>query len=112
MCVKETVEPHGDLTYCQGLEFDSVALLGFLSTFENSGCVEEWQNVLRWLSSDKKITVTTSKEKIGGKFLMDCDYTLTCPKLSDQCMLLYTGRSMTCSLSFQVLYINHFAPQI
>jgi len=75
----------------KGLEFDSVALLGFLSTFENSGCVEEWQNVLRWLSSDKKITVTTSKEKIGGKFLMDCDYTLTCPKLSDQCMLLYTA---------------------
>ena len=91
MCVKDIVEPQGDLTSCQGLEFDSVALVGFFTTFENSGCGEQWQNCLRWLSSDKKITVTTSNEKIGGRFLTDCDYTLSCPELSDQCMLLYTA---------------------
>lgn len=89
--MKGIVEPQSDLTSSQGLEFDSVALVGFFTTFENSGCGEQWQNCLRWLSSDKKTTVTTSNEKIGGKFLADCDYTLSCPELSDQCMLLYTA---------------------
>ena len=85
-----------------------MALVGFFSFIENSGCGDQMQNCLRWLSSDLKITATTSKEKIGGKFLMDCDYTLTCPKLSDLCMLLYTGKSSLSTLLFKYDASIHF----
>ena len=75
----------------KGLEFASVAVIGFFEYFEQQGSCRYWENVLRWLFSDKGITKTESGEKIAGKFLECCDYQLTHPELEDQAMMLYTA---------------------
>ena len=76
----------------KGLEFDACALLGFFGHFEELGSKEEWQNILRWLSSSSNITKTAGTgEKVEGLMLRDCDYRLSAPKVSDEAMMLYTG---------------------
>jgi len=75
----------------KGLEFASVAVIGFFEYFEQQGSYRYWENVIRWLFSDKGITKTESGEKIAGKFLECCDYQLTHPELEDQAMMLYTA---------------------
>ena len=74
-----------------GLEFDSVALLGFFSHFEELGSSKEWKNVLRWLSSDTSLRKTSSDEVVSGVMLEDCDYRLSHPEISSQAMVLYTA---------------------
>jgi hypothetical protein len=72
----------------KGLEFPSVAILGFFSYFENCGSARAWENVIRWLFSTKGITTTSSTEKFQGKLLESCDCTLSQPELEDHCMML------------------------
>ena len=49
-------------------------------------------NVLRWLSSTSGITRTEATgEKVGGIHLESCDYSLSHPWVSDECMVLYTA---------------------
>ena len=74
-----------------GLEFDSVALLGFFSHFEELGSSKEWKNVMRWLSSDSSLRKTSSDEVVSGVMLEDCDYRLSHPEISSQAMVLYTA---------------------
>jgi len=74
-----------------GLEFDSVALLGFFSHFEELGSSKEWKNVMRWLSSDSSLRKTSSDEVVSGVMLEDCDYRLSHPEISSQAMALYTA---------------------
>lgn len=74
-----------------GLEFDSVALLGFFSHFEELGSSKEWKNVLRWLSSETSLRKTSSDEVVSGVMLEDCDYRLSHPEISSQAMVLYTA---------------------
>ena len=75
----------------KGLEFASVAVIGFFECFEQLGNSRQWENAIRWLNSSKGITTTESSEKFG-KFLESCDYQLSCPELEDQAMMLYTVR--------------------
>ncbi len=76
----------------KGLEFDACALLGFFGHFDELGSKDEWQNILRWLSSSSSITKTSGTgEKVDGLMLRDCDYRLSAPKVSDEAMMLYTG---------------------
>jgi len=84
-----TVKPR--LSQAKGLEFDSVALIGFFSYIENRCSGGEWVNVLLWLSSTTSLAVTDSAEMIMGRRLDDCDYRLTNPQLSDEAMMLYTA---------------------
>ena len=69
----------------KGLEFDAVAVVGFLSYFEKRGSERQWQNVLNWLHSDTGLTTTT---EFG---LDDCDYRLSFPQLADEAMAFYTA---------------------
>ena len=71
----------------KGLEFDSVALLGFFELFEKTS-KEEWKNSLRWLFTEKGITTTESSETILGLRLQCCDYLLTHPELQDEASML------------------------
>ena len=91
----QALEIHNDVfgvREAKGLEFDACALIGFFGHFEELGSKEEWQNVLRWLSSSSNITKTDETgEKINGVMLGDCDYRLSAPKVSDEAMMLYTG---------------------
>jgi len=67
----------------KGLEFDSVALIGFFSFIEERGSSEQWNNALRWLFSTSGITTTSpTGEKIAGVLLEDCDYMITNPEVS------------------------------
>ena len=67
----------------KGLEFDSVALIGFFAYIEEHGSSDQWHNALRWLFSKSGITTTRpTGEKIGGLLLEDCDYTITHPEVS------------------------------
>jgi len=76
----------------KGLEFDSVAVVGFFSYFEERGSTNQWQNVLRWLSSTSGVTTTQpTGEVVSGVMLEDCDYTITHPEISDEAMMLYTA---------------------
>jgi len=75
----------------KGLEFPSVAVIGFFEYFEQLGTSRQWENVIRWLYSEKSLSNTDSGEKIGGKYLENCDYLLTVPELEDQAMMLYTA---------------------
>lgn len=75
----------------KGLEFPSIALIGFFEYFQALGNQTEWENVIRWLFSKKGITTTESAEMIQGKSLENCDYVLSCPEIEDQAMMLYTG---------------------
>lgn len=75
----------------KGLEFNDVALIGFFSYIDGLGNARQWENVLRWLSSETSMTTTKSSEKVNGKQLEDCDYTLSHPQILDQAMLLYTA---------------------
>lgn len=74
-----------------GLEFDSVALLGFFTYMDQLGKSREWENVLAWLSSHTGITTVQSSESVNGRRLENCDYNLSHPELLDQAMLLYTA---------------------
>ena len=69
----------------KGLEFDACALIGFFGFIEaraESGS-DQWQNVLRWLSSSSSLTKTSSTgEKVSGVMLGDCDYRLSAPNVS------------------------------
>ena len=59
---------------------------------EERGSSDEWQNVLRWLSSSSSITKTESTgEKVSGVLLADCDYRLSAPNVSNEAMMLYTA---------------------
>ncbi|KAL3916623.1 MAG: hypothetical protein SGILL_005094 [Bacillariaceae sp.] len=75
----------------KGLEFPSVALIGFFSCFENVGSRRIWENAMRWLFSSKSVATTTSAERIQGKPLEDCNYRLPHPEMEDQLMMLYTA---------------------
>ena len=75
----------------KGLEFDSVALIGFFSYIENRCSGGEWINVLLWLSSTTSLAVTDSVEMIMGRRLDDCDYRESNPQISDEAMMLYTA---------------------
>ena len=75
----------------KGLEFDSVALIGFFSYIENRCSGGEWINVLLWLSSTTSLAVTDSAEMIMGRRLDDCDYRESNPQISDEAMMLYTA---------------------
>lgn len=75
----------------KGLEFPSVAVIGFFEYFEHLGTLRQWENVIRWLYSEKSLSNTDSGEKISGKYLENCDYLLTVPELEDQAMMLYTA---------------------
>ena len=76
----------------KGLEFDSVALIGFFSYIDECGSSEQWTNVLRWLSSSSTLSKTSSTgEKVSGVVLADCDYTLSAPNVSDEAMMVYTA---------------------
>lgn len=75
----------------KGLEFNSVALLGFFSYIDQRGMTREWENVLRWLSSTTGITTVDSSERVQGRQLSNCDYSLSHPEILDQAMLLYTA---------------------
>lgn len=76
----------------KGLEFNACALIGFFGFIDELGSKEEWQNVLRWLSSTSSITKTSSTgEKVDGLMLTDCDYRLSAPNVSDEAMMLYTA---------------------
>lgn len=67
----------------KGLEFDSVAVLGFFSYFEECGSTNQWENVLRWLFSKSGIKTTRpTGEKIAGLMLEECYYTITHPEIS------------------------------
>ncbi len=91
----QALEIHNDVfgvREAKGLEFDACALLGFFGHFEELGSKEEWQNILRWLSSSSNITRTAGTgEIVDGLMLGDCDYRLSAPKVSDEAMMLYTG---------------------
>ena len=91
----QALEIHNDLfgvREAKGLEFDACALIGFFGLIEQLGSKEEWQNVLRWLSSESNITKTSNTgEKIDGLMLTDCDYRLSAPNVSDEAMMLYTA---------------------
>ena len=91
----QALEIHNDLfgvREAKGLEFDACALIGFFGFIDELGSKEEWQNVLRWLSSSSSITKTCSTgEKIDGQMLTDCDYRLSAPNVSDEAMMLYTA---------------------
>lgn len=72
----------------KGLEFSEVALIGFFGWIERRGCSVEWQNCLRWLSSDSKVTVTSNTgQRVAGVLLEDCDYTLSHPQIAVSDML-------------------------
>ncbi|KAL7541991.1 hypothetical protein ACHAXR_011413 [Thalassiosira sp. AJA248-18] len=76
----------------KGLEFDACALLGFFEFIEECGSTEQWQNVMRWLSSSSSLTKTSSTgERVAGLMLVDCDYRLSAPNVSDEAMMLYTA---------------------
>jgi len=75
----------------KGLEFPSVALIGFFEYFQQLGNQREWENIIRWLFSSKGITTTESAERIQGKSLENCDYVLSHPEIEDQAMMLYTA---------------------
>ena len=69
----------------KGLEFDSVALIGFFGWMAKGGSSEGWSNALRWLSSTSKEFVTDpTGEKVGGTYLAACDYVLSHPEVGDQ----------------------------
>lgn len=51
----------------------------------------EWENLLLWLSSTTGYTTTESSEKVQGRQLESCDYSLSHPEILDQAMLLYTA---------------------
>jgi len=91
----QALEIHNDVfgvREAKGLEFDACALLGFFGHFEELGSKDEWQNVLRWLSSSSTTTKTSSTgEKVDGLMLTDCDYRLSAPNVSDEAMMLYTA---------------------
>lgn len=75
----------------KGLEFPSIALVGFFQYFQQLGNQREWENVIRWLFSTKGVTTTESAENIQGKNLESCDYVLSRPEIEDQAMMLYTA---------------------
>lgn len=75
----------------KGLEFPSVALVGFFAYFEELGNTREWQNSIRWLYSEKGLTKTESAESFEGHILTNCDYVLSHPEIEDQAMMLYTA---------------------
>ena len=79
------------LSQAKGLEFDSVALIGFFSYIEDRCSGDEWRNALLWLSSTSSLAVTESTEVVSGVRLRDCDYTLHSPQVSDEAMMLYTA---------------------
>ena len=91
----QALEIHNDVfgvREAKGLEFDACALLGFFGHFDELGSNDEWQNVLRWLSSSSNTTKTSSTgEKVDGLMLTDCDYRLSAPNVSDEAMMLYTA---------------------
>ena len=69
----------------KGLEFDSVALIGFFGWMAKANKGTEWSNALRWLSSTSKEIVTDpTGEKVGGTHLDACDYVLSHPEVGDQ----------------------------
>lgn len=70
----------------KGLEFDACALIGFFAFFEACGTSDQWQNVLRWLSSSSSLTKTSGTgEKVAGLLLGGCDYRLSHPNVSVSC---------------------------
>jgi len=75
----------------KGLEFPSVAVLNFWSFFESLDSNRPWENCLRWLHSNKTLSTTESNERIQGKNLENCDYSLAHPEIEDQAMMLYTA---------------------
>ena len=76
----------------KGLEYPSVALVGFFQFIEEGGSAEPWTNALRWLSSSFSLTTTESSgEQVAGVRLADCDYTLSHPNVADEAMILYTA---------------------
>ena len=75
----------------KGLEFPSIALIGFFQHFQQLGNQRQWENIIRWLFSTKGVTTTDSAEKIQGKSLENCDYVLSHPEIEDQAMMLYTA---------------------
>ena len=87
----------------KGLEFDSVALIGFFSYIEKRGSAEQWRNVLRWLSSTSSITQTSpTGEKISGVMLDDCYYTISHPQIADEAMMVYTALTRSRSQLFLI----------
>ena len=87
----------------KGLEFDSVALIGFFAYIEERGSAEQWRNVLRWLSSTSSITQTSpTGEKISGVMLDDCDYTISHPQIADEAMMVYTALTRSRSQLFLI----------
>lgn len=80
-------------TKAKGLEFSEVALIGFFGWIERRGCCSQWQNCLRWLYSDSKVTVTSNTgQRVAGVPLEECDYTLSHPQIavSDLPFLLFS----------------------
>lgn len=75
----------------KGLEFPSIALIGFFDYFEKLGNQQQWENIIRWLFISEKITTTESTEWAQGKCLESCDYILSHPEIEDQAMMLYTA---------------------
>jgi len=87
----------------KGLEFDSVALIGFFAYIEKRGSAEQWRNVFRWLSSTSNITQTSpTGEKISGVMLDDCDYTISHPQIADEAMMVYTALTRSRSQLFLI----------
>lgn len=85
----------------KGLEFDSVALIGFFAYIEERGSAEQWRNALRWLSSTSSITQTNpTGEKVAGVMLDDCDYTVSHPQIADEAMMVYTALTRSRSQLF------------
>ena len=87
----------------KGLEFDSVALIGFCAYIEKRGSAEQWQNALRWLYSKSGLKVSApTGEQIAGVPLHDCDYTITHPQVADEAMMLYTALTRARSQLFLI----------
>ena len=95
----------------KGLEFDSCALLNFFGFFEEKGTADQWMNCLRWLSSSAGITNTSpTNELISGKYLEDCDYTITYPEVSVSSALTLhlSAWSRTVTISHHLFQCNCF----
>ena len=87
----------------KGLEFDSVALIGFCAYIEKRESAEQWQNALRWLFSTSGLKVSApTGEQVAGIPLHDCDYTITHPQVADEAMMLYTALTRARSQLFLI----------
>ena len=82
-CVQSFSSDSSILPFSLSTLITIVAAVGFFEFMEERGSSEEWQNVLRWLSSSTSITKTDSTgEKVSGVLLADCDYRLSAPNVS------------------------------